>query len=104
VEYAMNQEWKMKLHSVYGQLLFDRKLTESFLKVKENKGAGGIDGETIESYEVKLEENILNLLNKLRTKTYQPQPVKRVYIPKKDGKKRPLGIPTIEAVLCSRVW
>ncbi|MFC9601822.1 group II intron reverse transcriptase/maturase [Peribacillus butanolivorans] len=92
----MSQEWKMKLHSVYGQLLFDRKLTESFQKVKENKGAGGVDGETIESYEVKLEENILNLLGKLRSKTYQPQPVKRVYIPKKDGKKRPLGIPTIE--------
>ncbi|MDQ0221462.1 group II intron reverse transcriptase/maturase [Peribacillus cavernae] len=92
----MNQEWKMKLHSVYGQLLFDRKLTESFLKVKENKGAGGIDGETIESYEVKLEENIMNLLEKLKTKTYKPQPARRVYIPKKDGKKRPLGIPTIE--------
>lgn len=92
----MNQEWKFKLHSVYGQLLFDRKLTESFLKVKENKGAGGIDGETIESYEVKLEENIMKLLGKLREKTYQPQPVKRVYIPKKDGKTRPLGIPTIE--------
>lgn len=92
----MNQEWKFKLHSVYGQLLFDRKLTESFLKVKENKGAGGIDGETIESYEVKLEENIMKLLGKLKEKAYQPQPVKRVYIPKKDGKKRPLGIPTIE--------
>lgn len=92
----MNQEWKMKLHSVYGQLLFDRKLTESFQKVKANKGVGGIDGETIESYEAKLEENILELLEKLRGKTYQPQPVKRVYIPKKDGKKRPLGIPTIE--------
>jgi RNA-directed DNA polymerase len=49
VEYEMNQEWKFKLHSIYGQLLFDRKLTESFLKVKENKGAGGIDRETIES-------------------------------------------------------
>ncbi|TLS34892.1 group II intron reverse transcriptase/maturase [Pseudalkalibacillus caeni] len=92
----MNQEWKFKLHSVYGQLLFDRKLTESFRKVKQNKGAGGIDGETIESYEANLEENIMNLLMKLREKTYQPQPVKRVYIPKKSGKKRPLGIPTIE--------
>ncbi|WP_240501918.1 reverse transcriptase domain-containing protein [Bacillus sp. MUM 13] len=92
----MNQEWKFKLHSVYGQLLFDRKLTEGFMKVKNNKGAGGIDGETIESYEGKLEENILKLLGKLKDKTYQPQPVKRVYIPKKDGKKRPLGIPTIE--------
>lgn len=92
----MNQEWKFKLHSVYGQLLFDRKLTQSFEQVRANKGAGGIDGETIESYESKLEDNIMSLLNKLRTKTYQPQPVKRVYIPKKDGKKRPLGIPTIQ--------
>lgn len=92
----MNQEWKYKLHSVYGQLLFDRKLTESFLQVKANKGAGGVDGETIESYEAKLEENIFSLLDKLRKKEYQPQPVRRVYIPKKDGKKRPLGIPTIE--------
>lgn len=92
----MSQEWKFKLHSVYGQLLFDRKLTNSFGQVKANKGAGGIDGETIESYELNLQDNIMNLLEKLRAKTYQPQPVRRVYIPKKDGKKRPLGIPTIE--------
>jgi RNA-directed DNA polymerase len=96
VEYAMNQEWKYKLHSVYGQILFDRKLTLSFEQVKANKGAGGIDGETIESYDAKLEENIMGLLDKLRSKTYQAQPVRRVYIPKKNGKKRPLGIPTIE--------
>lgn len=92
----MSLEWKMKLHSVYGQLLFDRKLTSSFKEVKANKGAGGIDGETIESYESNLEENILDLLERLRNKEYQPNPVKRVYIPKKDGKMRPLGIPTIE--------
>ncbi|MFD1852268.1 group II intron reverse transcriptase/maturase [Oceanobacillus bengalensis] len=92
----MNQEWKFKLHSVNGQLLFDRKLTQSFEQVKANKGVGGIDGETIESYEVNLHDNIMALLEKLKTKTYQPQPVKRVYIPKKNGKKRPLGIPTIE--------
>ncbi|GLB58247.1 group II intron reverse transcriptase/maturase [Cytobacillus sp. NCCP-133] len=92
----MNQEWKFKLHSVYGQILFDRKLTQSFEQVKANKGTGGIDGETLESYNANLEDNIMSLLNKLRTKTYQAQPVKRVYIPKKNGKKRPLGIPTIE--------
>ncbi|MFC5735979.1 group II intron reverse transcriptase/maturase [Cytobacillus gottheilii] len=92
----MNQEWKFKLHSVYGQLLFDRKLTKSFEQVKANKGAGGIDGETIESYERNLHDNIMNLLGKLKSKTYHPQPVRRVYIPKKNGKKRPLGIPTIE--------
>src|SRR5690625_2428522 len=92
----MNQEWKFKLHSVYGQLLFDRKLTQSFEQVKANKGAGGIDGETIGSYDVNCKDNIMKLLEKLKAKTYQPQPVKRVYIPKKNGGKRPLGIPTIE--------
>lgn len=92
----MNQEWKFKLHSVYGQILFDRKLTQSFEQVKANKGAGGIDGETIESFDAKLEDNIMALLNKLKAKSYQAQPVRRVYIPKKNGKKRPLGIPTIE--------
>jgi len=92
----MNQEWKFKLHSVYGQILFDRKLTQSFEQVKANKGAGGVDGNTIESYDAKLEENIIVLLDKLKSRTYQAQPVRRVYIPKKNGKKRPLGIPTIE--------
>lgn len=92
----MNQEWKFKLHSVYGQILFDRKLTQSFEQVKANKGAGGIDGETIESFDAKLEDNIMALLNKLKAKSYQAQPVRRVYIPKKNGKKRPLGIPSIE--------
>ena len=92
----MNLEWKMKLHSVYGQLLFDRKLTASFNQVKANKGTGGIDGETIESYEANLEDNVLELLQRLKSKEYKPSPVRRVYIPKKDGKMRPLGIPTIE--------
>ncbi|MGD6858368.1 hypothetical protein ACQCVO_25660, partial [Bacillus infantis] len=69
-EYAMNQEWKFKLHSVYGQILFDRKLTQCFEQVKANKGSGGIDGETIESYNANLEDNILSLLNRLKTKNY----------------------------------
>lgn len=92
----MNQELKYKMHSVYGQILDDRKLQKAWQKVKENRGSGGIDGVTIESYQVKEEENIKNLLEKLRAKIYSPKPVKRVYIPKKNGKKRPLGIPTIE--------
>ncbi|WP_174567631.1 hypothetical protein [Gottfriedia acidiceleris] len=74
MEYVMNQEWKFKLHSVYGQLLFDRKLTQRFEQVKANKGTGGIDGESIESYESNLHENIMSLLEKLKAKTYQAQP------------------------------
>ncbi|WP_339298315.1 hypothetical protein MKY92_27570 [Paenibacillus sp. FSL R5-0623] len=70
----MNQELKLKWHSIYGQILFDRKLHAAWLQVKENKGAGGIDGETLESYEKKLDENLSELLQKLRDKAYVPSP------------------------------
>jgi RNA-directed DNA polymerase len=92
----VNQELKLKWHSIYGQILFERRLQEAWQQVKENKGAGGIDGETIESYERKQDENLNNLLAKLKAKEYSPSPVRRRYIPKKNGKLRPLGIPNIE--------
>ena len=87
---------KLKYHSLYGQLLRDRVLMNAWKKVKANRGSGGIDGVTIEEYTKNEQENILKLLEKLKTKEYKPTPVRRVYIPKKDGKKRPLGIPTLE--------
>lgn len=92
----MNQELKLKMHSIYGQLLVERKLMDAWKQVKANKGCGGIDGETIETFSEKEEEKIKKLLITLKEKSYVPKPVKRVYIPKKNGKKRPLGIPTIE--------
>jgi RNA-directed DNA polymerase len=96
VEYVVNQELKLKWHSVYGQLLFDRKLKSAWEKVKANKGSGGIDEVTLEKYEENLDENLDNLLGKLRAKEYEPTPVRRSYIRKKNGKQRPLGIPTVE--------
>jgi group II intron reverse transcriptase/maturase len=92
----MNHELKLKWHSVYGQILFDRKLKAAWEKVKANKGAGGIDGETLDTFELNADERLDDLLLRLRKKEYTPSPVRRVYIPKKDGKRRPLGIPTIE--------
>ena len=71
-------------------------LTEAFRKVKKNKGCAGIDKVSIERFEENLDENIELILNELRTKTYKPSPVRRKYIPKKNGKLRPLGIPTIK--------
>lgn len=75
-------------------------LTEDFLKgcfweLKRDK-ASGIDGVSVKDYEVKLEENLKDLVNRLKTKSYRPQPARRVYIPKPNGKKRSLGIPTVE--------
>lgn len=92
----MNNPMKLKYHSLYGQLLQDRVLMNAWKKVKANRGSGGIDGVTIEEYAKNEQENILKLLEKLKAKEYNPSPVRRVYIPKKDGKKRPLGIPTLE--------
>jgi RNA-directed DNA polymerase len=75
-------------------------LTEDFLKgcfweLKRDK-ASGIDGVSVEEYEAKLEENIKDLVAKLKAKRYRPQPVRRVYIPKSNGGKRGLGIPAVE--------
>ncbi len=92
----MNDELKMKWHSIYGQILFDRKLMTAWKQVEENKGCGGIDMETIETFKAEEEKKILHLLQELRTKEYKPTAVKRVYIPKKNGDKRPLGIPVIK--------
>ena len=96
MEPLMNNSMKLKYHSLYGQLLRDRVLMNAWKKVKANRGSGGIDGVTIKEYAKNEQENILKLLEKLKAKEYKPTPVRRVYIPKKDGKKRPLGIPTLE--------
>jgi group II intron reverse transcriptase/maturase len=92
----MNDELKMKWHSIYGQILFDRKLMSAWKQVEANKGCGGIDKETIETFKMDEEQKIIQLLKDLKNKTYTPTPSKRVYIPKKNGDKRPLGIPVIK--------
>jgi len=70
-------------------------INEAIKKVKSNKGVAGVDKMTvyeIEEYFSKYREEIVQ---SILEKKYKPQPVKRVYIPKRDGKKRPLGIPTV---------
>jgi len=74
--------------------------TEDFLLVcfgelKRNK-APGIDAVTVEEYEANLEGNIKGLVQRLVARQYRPQPTRRVYIPKPNGDKRPLGIPAVE--------
>ena len=76
-------------------LLDEDFLTQCYMELNKDK-APGIDRKTVEEYGVKLEDNIKDLVNRLKTKQYKPQPVRRVYIPKPNGDKRPLGIPTVE--------
>jgi RNA-directed DNA polymerase len=72
-----------------------RNLYEAWKEVKRRKGAAGIDKVSISRFEKNLEERLRYLQERLRTGTYSPPPVRRVYIDKADGSKRPLGIPTV---------
>jgi len=68
---------------------------EAFRKVKSKKGSAGIDGQSIEGFEEESEDNLYKIWNRLSSGSYFPPHVKEVEIPKRDGKLRKLGIPTI---------
>ena len=65
-------------------------------RVKANRGAAGVDAQSISDYERHLASNLYKLWNRMSSGSYFPSPVRRVWIPKTDGKERPLGIPTVE--------
>lgn len=70
-------------------------LNRAYKKVVENKGAGGIDGMKVEELGAYIKDNKDEIIHSIRNRTYMPKPVRRVYIPKDNGKQRPLGIPTV---------
>lgn len=71
-------------------------LTSAWTRVRSNGGAAGVDGESIERFDARSEEYLAELGEALRTGTYRPQAVRRVEIPKGDGRTRPLGIPAVK--------
>ena len=68
---------------------------EAFQRVKENKGAAGVDDESIEAFESDLNNNLYKIWNRMSSGSYFPPPVKAVEIPKKSGGTRILGVPTV---------
>lgn len=76
-------------------LLNEENLKECFGQLKKGKAAG-TDGVTLEEYGQNLGENLRGLVERMKRQAYKPQPVRRSYIPKANGKMRPLGIPAIE--------
>ena len=72
-----------------------RDVWEAFKRVKANQGAAGVDGQSIADFEANLKGNLYKLWNRMSSGSYFPPPVRRVDIPKADGRMRPLGIPTV---------
>jgi RNA-directed DNA polymerase len=72
-----------------------REVWEAFKKVKANQGAAGVDGQSIRDFEAGLSGNLYKLWNRMSSGSYFPPPVRRVDIPKDEGRTRPLGIPTV---------
>jgi RNA-directed DNA polymerase len=85
-----------KWYSLIDKVHAPATLALAWTKVQANKGAAGVDGQSVERFAAKAEQYLSELSAALRTGSYRPQPVKRVEIPKGDGRLRPLGIPTVK--------
>jgi RNA-directed DNA polymerase len=86
-----------RFYMLYDKIWREDILAHAYAQARANKGAPGVDGQTFEQVEsVGLEEWLTGIRQELRNKTYQPQPVRRVMIPKPGGGERPLGIPSIK--------
>lgn len=91
------QEETFRFYVLYDKVRLPHFLRESYKRCKANRGSAGVDGMTFKDVEMYGTDKFLTeIVEELENKTYKPQPVLRVYIPKADGKTRPLGIPVIK--------
>jgi RNA-directed DNA polymerase len=93
---AAKQSEGRRFHALYDRIYRDDVLVEAWERVRANRGAAGVDRMTLEAVEdYGVDRMVRELRDDLRAGTYRPSPVRRVEIPKPDGRTRPLGIPTV---------
>ena len=90
--------WGGKWFSLIDKVYRPSTLAAAWTRVERNKGAAGVDGQGIERFAAQAERYLTELHEQLKDGSYRPAPVKRVEIPKGDGKTRPLGIPTVQSL------
>jgi RNA-directed DNA polymerase len=108
---AVQRDRKAKLTALYHHLYNVEFLREAYFNLKRN-AAPGVDGQSWQQYGEQLETNLHSLSLRLRQGAYRAPPVRRTYIPKPDGRQRPIGIPALEdklvqwlaAQICSVIW
>lgn len=88
-------DMKRKHHSLIDKVYAPRNLEAAWAKVRANKGCAGVDRKSVEHFEQHAERYLLGLHEMLEEDRYSPHAILRVWIPKPDGRKRPLGIPTV---------
>lgn len=93
---------KLKVYSLTGRIT-EELMLKAFKAVKKNRGAAGVDRISIQMFESNLANNLLSLMKELKQGTYQPTPLRRVYIPKGKEKTRPLGIPSVKCRIAQEV-
>jgi len=89
------REPEYRFYSLYDKIWRKDVLEHAWRLVRANRGAAGVDGITIEETEDRIDELLSELAHELQTGQYCPEAVRRVYIPKPDGRQRPLGIPNV---------
>jgi len=94
--HAAKRSRSRRFHALYDKVCRTDVLWEAWRRIRANKGAAGVDGETLADIAKMGEDRfVAECQERLVRKSYRPQPVLRHYIPKKDGRQRPLGIPTV---------
>jgi group II intron reverse transcriptase/maturase len=101
VRQAASLDKELKFTSLWHHVYHFDRLRESYFALKQNASAG-VDGQTWKAYGQDLEQNLRNLSERLARGEYRAKPVKRVFIPKADGRQRPIGIPALEDKIAQR--